>query len=263
MKRIEFIAPVASMRGNLSETQRNIVYPTHDNRAYDGPVGERNTARNYQPIIVGAKRVTGKTYYCVRTKTTNHLTQNAKISMAAMGAGCAILAAMKKDSEIAARMREIVDYINANLAHKLSDRKIFMSSITDALKNKNSVIDLSIIASLPLTVKNPFVYSYDPAMYDVEISVSVIVKFFDALAPNGYYFYVNGEKGIAFEGFGFEEIITDVRYNVLGLSIDEDYEIVKMGDLYLYYEEDGARYNVPKSMGPIPNYQYMLTSEIY
>lgn len=39
MKRIEFIAPVEAMRGNLSGKQ-DLLYVENDNKAYEGPVGQ-------------------------------------------------------------------------------------------------------------------------------------------------------------------------------------------------------------------------------
>ena len=54
MKRIEFIAPVESMRGNLSGNQ-SLEYALNNNPAYDAPDGVQY-ARNYQPRLAPIKR---------------------------------------------------------------------------------------------------------------------------------------------------------------------------------------------------------------
>lgn len=179
MKRIEFIAPIESMRGNLSETQKNIVYPTHDNRAYDGPVGERNTARNYQPIVIGAKRKDGKTYFSIKTKTTNHLTTIAKHAMAAMGGACSIFAAAMKNSAILAKMSAILKSYAAH-GYVYTYRQLFMPWVRDAVASKSAVIDLS-SSGISLTINNPFV-SGGSAEYNVTIPDDVITKFSSELS---------------------------------------------------------------------------------
>lgn len=179
MKRIEFIAPIESMRGNLSETQKNIVYPTHDNRAYDGPVGERNTARNYQPIVIGAKRKDGKTYFAIKTKTTNHLTPIAKNAMAAMGGASSIFAAALKNSAILAKMSAILKAY-ADHGYIYTYRQLFLPWIRDAVASKSAVIDLS-SANVSITINNPFV-SGGSAEYSVTIPNEVLTKFASELS---------------------------------------------------------------------------------
>lgn len=234
MKRIEFIAPVEAMRGNLGETQRNIIYPTHDNRAYDGPVGERNTARNYNPIVVGAKRANGRTYFSVRTKTTNHLTTLAKKSMAAMGATCSMYAAMRKDPTVAAKMDDVFEFMRPYLPAGVNDRSYFMERISIALKDKEEVIDLS-AGDISFTIANPFVFTEGDA-YLININKSVLVKFWDQLANNPVTFTVNGEMGVAHAIDDFDTIVKR-HYNVLLLSVveEDDAYMVKQGEKFVVY----------------------------
>lgn len=225
MRKIEFIAPVAAMRGNMSVTQKNIVYPTHDNRAYEGPDGERNTARNYQPILIGAKRrLNGKTYFCVKTKTTNHLTPLAKSAMASMGAACSIYAAMLKDPQIAAKM----DLVMAELWEKFPERtkkSFFMERISGALKAKQAVI-YGTYGNVILTVNNPFV-SDGTGTYNVTLKSDILAKFWVELANDPLTFHVNGNLGVAHSGDTFGDVINS-HYNTLGL-----YGSDKDGSIYI------------------------------
>lgn len=103
MKRIEFIAPVEAIRGNLSGAQK-LRYPTDDQGAYEGPVGSVNYARNYAPRFVGAKVAkSGLKYFSVRTKTANHLTAKSKKAMALLGGCGAIYAALIKTPALKAQ----------------------------------------------------------------------------------------------------------------------------------------------------------------
>lgn len=232
MKRIEFIAPVRAMRGNLGITQSDIVYPLHDNRAYDGPVGERNTARNYNPIIVGAERRNGKQYFYVRTKTTNHLTPLAKKSMAVMGAACSIYAAMKKDTTIAAKMDDAFTFVYPSLPPGTTDKSFFMEAITLALRNGYVITIYA--GNKGFTVSNPFV-SGESGDYDVTISSDILVKFWMELASNPIEFTVNGQKGIAHYGDTFADMIAS-HYNVLAIKtgiVPDGMGNVMIGDKYV------------------------------
>lgn len=238
MKRIEFIAPVNAMRGNLGETQRDIVYPTHDNSAYDGPVGERNTARNYNPIIVGAIRANGRAYFCVRTKTTNHLTPLAKKSMATMGATCAVYAAMKKDASIAAKMDEVFTFMIPSLPAGATPRSYFMERITLALSNKDALIDLS-AGSIEFKVINPWAYKGESeGAFTINVKAEIVVKFWDELAIDPITFKVGTVTGVAHTNDTFATLIQR-HYNVLNLTTETittpyEGEVVKLGEMYLH-----------------------------
>lgn len=236
MKRIEYLAPVAAMRGNLGETQRDIVYPTHDNSAYDGPEGELNTARNYQPIIVGAKRASGRAYFCVRTKTSNHLTPKAKKAMASMGASCAIYAAMKKDAFIASLMDDAFEFVKSSLPANATMRSFFMEAISLALRNKEAEITIY-AGEYGFSVNNPFVTG-GTSEYNVTISNEILVKFWEQLANNPIIFTVDGAKGVAHDDDTFGDVIAS-QYNVLELktgTVDPGMGNLMIGDMYVCYD---------------------------
>lgn len=69
MRRIEFLAPVEAMRGNLSGGQK-LTYPTQNNSAWDAPSDKRSYATNYNTRYIGAKRSSdGLKFFSVRTKS--------------------------------------------------------------------------------------------------------------------------------------------------------------------------------------------------
>lgn len=84
MKRIEFIAPVEALRGNMSGKQ-TLVYAQNDNPAYDAPEG-RQYARNYKPRYIGYRRAKdGAVYFGVKRKSATMVDAASKITMAALG----------------------------------------------------------------------------------------------------------------------------------------------------------------------------------
>lgn len=84
MKRIEFIAPVEALRGNMSGAQK-LVYAENDNPAFDAPVG-RQYARNYKPRYIGYRRAKdGAVYFGVKRKSATKVDVASKVTMAALG----------------------------------------------------------------------------------------------------------------------------------------------------------------------------------
>lgn len=84
MKRIEFIAPVEALRGNMSGSQK-LVYAENDNPAYDAPDG-RQYARNYKPRYIGFRRAKdGAVYFGVKKKSATKINKVSKVTMAALG----------------------------------------------------------------------------------------------------------------------------------------------------------------------------------
>lgn len=82
---IEYIAPVESMRGNLSGKQ-SLEYPLSNGSAWDTPDNGISYARNYAPRYVGAKRVaSGRNYFAVKRKSGVNLTLAQRKMMAALG----------------------------------------------------------------------------------------------------------------------------------------------------------------------------------
>lgn len=213
MKRIEFIAPVEAMRGNLSGAQ-DLKYPTQDNKAYDGPVGNVNYARNYTPRFVGAKIASNaRKYFTTRTKSANHLTAKSKKAMAVMGGAGAMIASILRDKTAAVYTGLQTQWIALQgLGDTRSFRKYLSDGLMEMLSQKASTHVFSGPAS-PVTVQNPWVST---ATLNVPVSQLVLIKFWGELAVNGIYFYAAGEKAIAHTGDTFNTYILGI-HNTLNL----------------------------------------------
>ena len=189
MKRIEFIAPVEAMRGNLSGKQ-DLRYAENDNKAYDGPLGSVNYARNYSPRFVGAKIAkNGKKYFTVRTKSASHLTKRAKKAMALLGGTGALYAAIVKNKssqlyqQLYAQWLRFVDMGSTN-----NFRQSLSGAIREALAASDSLVTYAGPNGV-IQFKNPW---YDGSQTtDARVSQSILTKFWTMLAPQpaavGYF----------------------------------------------------------------------------
>lgn len=257
MKRIEFIAPVEAMRGNLSGKQ-NLVYAENDNKAYESPVGGVNYARNYTNRFIGAKRAKdGLKYFAVKTRTATHLTAAAKRAMALLGGAGAIYASIVRD-----KTSQL--YINCKAQYEAlvaaGSTKTFRQSLMDVLRAglvaKSATIAYAGPAGTIPEIDNP--WCNNGTTINVSVGNDILVKFWDQLAFNPVTFEVTGLKGVAHTGDNFDSIAT-LHYNVLNLQIVdvEGTGYAKMSDSYLL---DGEDY-VDASSIVIANKQYGLTTE--
>lgn len=96
MRRIEFIAPVEAMRGNLSGKQV-LKYAENMNPAWDAPNGKQ-FAKNYRPRYLGAKRAaSGLTYFATKVKSAVILNDAARRRQAALGCVASLISALKSE----------------------------------------------------------------------------------------------------------------------------------------------------------------------
>lgn len=184
MKRIEFIAPVEAMRGNLSGAQK-LQYPTDNQGAYEGPAGAVNYARNYSPRFIGAKIAkSGKKYFAVKTKTANHLTVKSKKAMAIMGGTGALIALILRD-KTAERYTNLYGAWVA--AQEKGDTRSFRKFLDEAIR--------PMLASR-LESKRVQVGSYGETIYNpwinntasgYQLPVTIILKFWSELGPEGSF----------------------------------------------------------------------------
>lgn len=251
-KRIEFIAPVDSMRGNLSGNQK-LQYALNNNPAYYSPVGQRNYARNFETRFIGAKRASdGLKYFQVKTKNAVGMTPGLKKAMALLGGTGALYAACIMDSTKKAAM---VNFFNkaseaapATMA-KYTFKSYWSESIRLMLKEKRASLTKT-GAGASVTIQNPWVYT--AGSLDVTVSNEVLVKFWSELAVNPIEFTVEGSKGVAHTAEDFDTLISS-NYNVLGLtSVGK----IKLGSLYL---KDPAGEYVDEGSVVVPNGAYTLT----
>lgn len=233
MKRIEFIAPVEAMRGNLSGAQK-LEYPTDNQGAYEGPVGSVNYARNYAPRFVGAKIArNGKKYFTVRTKTANHLTAKSKKAMALLGGAGAIFAALVMITAAKAQMDAV--FVKAQeLGDKRTFRAFWMYYIRQMLATKSASTHV-VVSGAEITIKNPWI-NYAREVYgSTTLDVLIVVKFWTELSNNGLVFTVDGAVGISGDDMMFNDVIEETSMNILGLSTGEvsGQTYVKRGDNWL------------------------------
>lgn len=182
-KRIEFIAPVEAMRGNLSGRQ-DLLYAENDNKAYYGPVGTKNYARNYTTRFIGAKRASdGRKYFSVKTKTANHLTPAAKHAMALLGGTGAIVASIMRNKTLTPYVEAYAQWVELQ---SLGNTKTFRETLTgwvrQGLANKTATIAFAGPRAV-YSIQNPWI-STEGQTSGAEISTATLWKFALELGPS-------------------------------------------------------------------------------
>ena len=177
MKRIEFIAPVESMRGNLSGSQ-NLVYRENNNPAYEAPDGDAH-ALNYQPRFVGAKvSKNGLKYFAVRTKSTTKLTNKSRMAMAVLGVTAAWKSALKTGHAVDwAKLESMYVYAKE---HGISVESTFNKWIANIMGQmlRYKVASRTLTqASISVTLENP----YSDSKTAPVINQKTFLKFYDLL----------------------------------------------------------------------------------
>lgn len=185
MKRIEFIAPVESMRGNLSGNQ-SLEYADNNNPAYEAPNGVQY-ARNYQPRFIGAKRGSdGLKYFSVRTKTATNLKATTRRAMAVVGVTAAIRSAlMTAHAADYAKMQQAFNFLKSK--GQLPEgqdtfKKWFDANVKQMLVYKKAKWTFT-QSSITFTLNNPYNIAANDALV---IKTSIWVKYANifAFAPN-------------------------------------------------------------------------------
>lgn len=272
MKRIQFIAPVEAMRGNLSGKQ-TLEYPLNGNPAYDAPAG-KHYATNYQPRFIGAMRASdGLKYFAVKKRSAINKTAASTLAMAVLGGCGAIVGAILADKTSAlyiAIENLFMETKPKRDGKEISLRAWLSESIMYGLRNKMDAFSWTGLergVATNITVLNPFVKSEYQADYTVTISDDVLVKFWNALANNPVVFNIAGQTGVAHSNDLFSEIIAS-GYNVLGLSTkttEAQGDVVVIGDMYLMKRlvSDPTRigYVLPSESVEITNSEYYLSND--
>lgn len=219
MRRIEFIAPVESMRGNLSGSQK-LVYPSHNNSAWDAPDG-KSAARNYTARYIGNQRFNGAKGFSVRTKHVINNTGKTKKAQALLAGSALCYLAANKTLTLISTLQMAYD-----VAHtadpSLTYRKWLMDKFYSMLENKTRTLTVT-SPSTSVTINNPWVMGGTGT--DLQIAEADYVKFWGWLSVNGTYFTMlkpDGTKltGIATIGMTFIDLIDEPKLNILGLSAD-------------------------------------------
>lgn len=262
MKRIEFIAPVEAMRGNLSGKQDGLVYPQADNKAYESPVGSVNYAKNYRPSFIGAKRAKdGLKYFSVKTKTAIHLTTKSKKQMALLGGAGACFAAIMANPTQSMLVDSAYRYAYGLDRPTETLREFLMRKIMKALtlrSNKLFSLQYNSQGSV-VEVSNPWI-EYGDTTTRCQISAEVIDRFFTELGPVGtfkatlvadgveYHFYAVAGKTCAqlYSTYGNMALIFSA--GVVGdgaLAVQSDALVARIGESLSYNDVtiDGNKVN--------------------
>lgn len=238
MKRIEFIAPVEAIRGNLSGRQ-DLRYAENNNKAYESPAGSVNYARNYTPRFVGAKVAkSGLKYFAVRTKSAVNMSPKAMKAMALLGGTGAIVGAILANKSEAPYVNAYAQWLElVNLGSKDSFRKTLSAWVRKGLAAKAETIVFA--GPRPATtIKNPW---YDGTQTTgAIISSGVLAQFWMQLAPNAISFSVAGKKGFAQTGWDFVHLVGAPYINVLGLTIYDNAYVECQGEYVTTSDDDYA-----------------------
>lgn len=277
MRRIEFIAPVEAMRGNLSGKQ-NLVYNDHDNKAFDAPLG-RQYAKNYQPRFIGARRASdGRKYFAVKTKTATLISADTKTNMAILGVIGNIYANVISDPSSTAYLVLQAGYERFKAADSTLTFRAFLDEfLRSMLQLGRREASLTIVYNSTMYhIANPFNVNVPSTptsgeWLELPITSSILVKFWLELAyddvghKSPIVFTVGrGLKGIAIDEWDFGRIISPANmlndFNVLGLEekqVDTQ-GFVAIGNEYLQLDD----IYVTPGDDVISNGKYILTTEV-
>lgn len=252
MKRIEFLAPVEAMRGNLSGAQ-NLKYPTDNNKAFESPEGSVNYARNYSTRFIGAKRASdGLKYFAVKTKTATHITTRSLKAMALLGAAGAMYAALVRNKASQSYAGIYAQWVELQ---NVGNTKSFRSYVMDNLRQMLATASDKVVFSGPrpaVTVNNPW---RGEQSTDVTISREILVKFWPQLSANGLTFTIDGLKAASTTGLDFSDTLALPVNAALTLTDNED-DYIFMGGRYVL--TPGGEYVKTDSV-PVANAKYYTT----
>lgn len=264
MRKIEFIAPVEAMRGNLSGDQK-LTYPTQNNAAWDAPEGKRSYATNYRPTYIGAKRsADGKTFFATKRRQAVKMSDAVRLQMAVLSASSVVANILMSNLSVVA---DLEARYRQTAPEGWSFKRWIMDTIKDALRTKQHFAFMGTSLGA-LFVKNPYLSTDAPAggtSIDSSYPKDLLVKFWMQLADNAISFKVSKLTGIARNGDTFDDIIGST-YNVLGLtsSTVDTTDYVTLGILYVVIVDpddpaDVTYVNVDMAANDSENYQLTQT----
>lgn len=217
MRRIEFIAPVDAMRGNLSGSQK-LRYAENNNPAWNAPAGV-SKARNYTPRYIGNKRFTGAKGFSVRTVHVINNTPATKKAQALLGGSASCYNQAIRSLMIISNLQQA--FIIAKTEDpSLTMRKWLQPKLYAMLENKRPSLSIN-DGTTTVVINNPWVQGGTGT--DLPIPAADLVKFWPYLSKNGSMFRVEFEdgrikEGVYFLGMTFGQLI-ESNINVLGLAV--------------------------------------------
>ena len=216
MRRIEFLAPVEAMRGNLSGKQ-SLLYPSHDNAAFDAPEG-RQYARNYNTRYIGAKRSSDNfKFFTVKTKAAVKITEASKLNMALLGVSSVIANLIKRDMSTLSALETL--YIRSGDAAGISFKGWLMRFIRDGLQAKRNFVFEAYGQATTVVYLNPYVnYPYTGAHIVQNFPDDMLVKFWMQLGEDPITFKISNLTGLGQDGDSWDDLSRS-NYNVLNIRL--------------------------------------------
>lgn len=270
MKRTTFIAPVESMRGNLSGKQ-DLRYANENNKAFDAPEG-RQYAKNYRASYIGARRAAdGLTYFAVKTKSATKIDADSLKKMAAFGATGSMVGSIfrQKSNALFESLLRIygAQKIQGILPENATMREFLSTAIYSALLNFQEKINFYAkvgTTELAVEILNPFMNSAQTT--GAEIPAKIIQKFLLQLKPDAVKIPVQGTKLeiMGSDAETFANLIANDALNVLQLHAVEGILVSGVyGDVQLLVSKTSAvdqpsNLNVDDDIVPVEGAYYYL-----
>lgn len=257
MKRIEFIAPVEAMRGNLSGNRTPLVYAPDNNPAWGCEDNVRSYALNYVPQFIGAKRSNGLKYFQVKTKSAVTMTNEMRDMCALLAIQSSLSYAIRNEQS---RLSDLL-YIYNHSAQKQegwSLNKFVQFYVRQGLANKAATFLFSAPQASgiqSIRYQNPFGSVFFGAVH-VNIDVDLVAKFWFQLAYNPIEFAIAGMKGVAHQSDTWIQVIGSA-YNVLNIKASEEIG----GDTYVMIGNQYVQSLDTSNPGAVPEYEkvdYMI-----
>lgn len=241
MKRIEFIAPVEAMRGNLSGAQ-TLVYAKKNNPAWDAPEG-KSFARNYKPRFIGAKRAaTGATIFATKVRSAINNSTKVKVAQAVLGSMPMLQNGVESNLSLNGNLYACYN-ASKQKTQGYSLRKYFIEKVQSQVSRGAatiSIVERSGNTTITCSFANPYIKPGISPAETIGFDTAVLDKFFDQLS-NGFRFKIEGVgEGLAFSGWEFGTIKDNPQYNVLGVkdteAAGEQYATIGDGTLFIQYK---------------------------
>lgn len=173
VKRIEYIAPIEYICGNISGRQQ-LTYTAGGGGGYDAPSGVKTSALDYSPRMIARIRYINGRYLCkyfqVRTRTSVNMTAAYRLNLAIMGGAGALFASLvnNKSAQI---YNDCVSVCPANITL----RAFVVPLLRSGLAAKSAHIQIS----GDIYIVNPWVSDESP---NVNVSSAIINKFSSELS---------------------------------------------------------------------------------
>ena len=172
MRRIEYILPVACIRGAIARKQRYL-YPTNNNEGWFAPNGLQ-TATNYRAKLIGAKKEdTGAPYFMVRTKTTINWNANTRTNTAVFAGACALYRGITATANLYSQLQNV-----ANAARNRNSLRVFTFPYLQTMLRDKAQNCTITAGQVSVTFENPW---QNAGVSNVPVSTTVYNKYNNVL----------------------------------------------------------------------------------